>query len=159
MANKKMTVNGKNENNNAKINLISKCISCSHKEVCKYKEEFEKLMEEIKNKGIKIPKMFNLDITCSKYSSHSVIRIIDTTPQITPLYTPGITPAPGYIQTPIPNITTPSITPGITPSITTPNFDDGNFPKVTCELTDGSIGTATTTTDGISGKGTITLRG
>src|SRR5574344_546306 len=131
MTNKKITINGKNENN--KINLISKCISCSHQEVCKYKEEFEKFMEEIKNKGIKIPKMFNLDITCSKYFAH--YRTIDSTPQIMPLSTPGITP-----------------------SITTPNFDDGNFPKVTCEITtDGPIGTATTTTDGINGKGTINL--
>lgn len=146
MANKKMTVNGKNENNNTKINLISKCISCSHKEVCKYKEEFEKLMEEIKNKGIKIPKMFNLDITCSKYFAHCTIRTIDPTPQIMPLTTPGMVPAPNYI-------------PGIAPSITTPNFDDVNFPKITCELTDASIGTATITTDGINGKGTINLRG
>lgn len=139
-----MTVNGKNENNNTKINLISKCISCSHKEVCKYKEEFEKFMEEIKNKNIKIPKMFDLDITCSKYFAH--YRTIDSPPQIMPLSTPGIIPAPNY-------------TPGVAPSITTPNFDDGNFPKVTCELTGGSIGTATTTTDGINGKGTINLRG
>ena len=144
MTNKKITVNGKNEKNNTKINLISKCISCSHQEVCKYKEEFEKFMEEIKNKGIKIPKMFNLDITCSKYFAH--YRTIDSTPQIIPLTTPGIIPAPNY-------------TPCVTPSITTPNFDDGNFPKVTCELTGGSIGTATTTTDGINGKGTINLRG
>ena len=145
MTNKKITVNGKNKNNNTKINLISKCISCSHKEVCKYKEEFEKFMEEIKNKGIKIPKMFNLDITCSKYFAH--YRTIDSTPQIIPLTTPGIIPAPNY-------------TPGITPSITTPNFDYGNFPKVTCEITtDGPIGASTTTTDGINGKGTINLRG
>ena len=142
MTNKKITINGKN--NNTKINLISKCISCSHQEVCKYKEEFEKFMEDIKNKGIKIPKMFNLDITCSKYFAH--YRTIDSTPQIMPLTTPGIIPAPNY-------------TPSIAPSITTPNFDDGNFPKVTCELTGGSIGTATTTTDGINGKGTINLRG
>lgn len=46
MTNKKITVNGKNENNNTKINLISKCISCSHKEVCKYKEEFENLWKK-----------------------------------------------------------------------------------------------------------------
>lgn len=144
MTNKKMTVNDKNENNNTKINLISKCISCSHQEVCKYKEEFEKFMEEIKNKGIKIPKMFNLDITCSKYFAH--YRTIDSTPQIMPLTTPGIIPAPNY-------------TPGIVPSITTPNFDDGNFPKVTCELTGGSIGTTRATTDGINNKGTINLRG
>lgn len=101
-------------------------------------------MEEIKNKGIKIPKMFNLDITCSKYFAH--YRTIDSTPQIIPLTTPGIIPAPNY-------------TPCVTPSITTPNFDDGNFPKVTCELTGGSIGTARATTDGINGKGTINLRG
>ena len=144
MANKKITINGKNENNNTKINLISKCISCSHMEVCKYKEEFEKFMEEIKNKGIKIPKMFNLDITCSKYFAH--YRTIDSTPQIMPLITPGVIPAPNY-------------TPGVTPSITTPNFDDGNFPKVTCELTGGSIGTVRATTDGINNKGTINLRG
>ena len=142
MTNKKITINGKNENN--KINLISKCISCSHQEVCKYKEDFEKFMEDIKNKGIKIPKMFNLDITCSKYFAH--YRTIDSTPQIMPLSTPGIIPTPNY-------------TPGITPSITTPNFDDGNFPKVTCELTDGTIGTARATTDGINNKGTINLRG
>lgn len=152
MTNKKIqTTIGKNENNNAKINLISKCISCSHKEVCKYKEEFEKFMEEIKNKDIKIPKMFNLDITCSKYSSCYVIRTIDTTPQITPLpqivplSTPGVVPAPNY-------------TPGITPSITTPIFDEGNFPKTTCELTDGTIDTATITAGEIKNKGTITLR-
>ena len=145
MTNKKITVNGKNKNNNTKINLISKCISCSHQEVCKYKEEFEKFMEEIKNKGIKIPKMFNLDITCSKYFAY--YRTIDSTPLIMPVTTPGIVPAPNY-------------TPGVTPSITTPNFDDGNFPKVTCEITtDGPIGASTTTTDGINGKGTINLRG
>lgn len=144
MTNKKITVNGKNENNNTKINLISKCISCSHQEVCKYKEDFEKFMEDIKNKGIKIPKMFNLDITCSKYFAH--YRTIDSTPLIMPVTTPGIIPAPNY-------------TPGIAPSITTPNFDDGNFPKVTCELTSGPTGASTTTTNGINGKGTINLRG
>ena len=128
MTNKKMTVNSQNKNNNAKINLISKCNSCSHMEVCKYKEDFEKFMEDIKNKGIKIPKMFDLDIKCSKYSSRCIIRTIDPTPQIIPLTTP--VPAPGYIQTPIPKITTPGITPGITPSLTTPNFDDDNFPKI-----------------------------
>lgn len=144
MTNKKITINGKNENNNTKINLISKCISCSHQEVCKYKEEFEKFIREIKNKNIKIPKMFNLDITCSKYFAH--YRTIDSTPLIMPVTTPGIIPAPNY-------------TPGIAPSITTPNFDDGNFPKVTCELTSGPTGASTTTTNGINGKGTINLRG
>lgn len=143
MATKKISINT-TTTNASKINLISKCNSCFHMEVCKYKEDFEKFMEDIKNKGIKIPKIFDLDIKCSKYSSRCTIRTIDPTPQIIPLTTP--VPAPGYIQTPI-------------PTITTPNFDDGNFPKVTCELTDGSIGTATTTTGGISGKGTITLRG
>lgn len=147
MANKKTSINTTTTTTNAsKINLISKCNSCSHQEVCKYKEDFEKFMEDIKNKGIKVPKMFDLDIKCSKYSSRYTIRGIDPAPQIIPLTTPGVMPAPNY-------------TPGITPSITKPIFDDGNFPKVTCELTDGSIGTATTTTDGISGKGTITLRG
>ena len=144
MTNKKITVNGKNENNNTKTNLISKCNSCSHQEVCKYKEEFEKFIREIKNKNIKIPKMFDLDITCSNYFAR--YRTIDSTPLIMPLSTPGIIPAPNY-------------TPGITPSITTPNFDDGNFPKITCELTKGPIGASTTTTDGINGKGTINLRG
>ena len=126
-----MTVNGKNENNNTKINLISKCISCSHKEVCKYKEEFEKFMEEIKNKDIKIPKMFNLDITCSKYFAH--YRIIDSTPQIMPLTTPGIVPAPNY-------------TPGIAPSITTPDLTPTFAPKITCATNDDSTNTATFTT-------------
>lgn len=72
MTNKKMTVNGKNENNNTKINLISKCASCAHAEVCKYKKNFEKLVEDIKNisLNLKMPKMFNLDITCSKYFAH-----------------------------------------------------------------------------------------
>ena len=107
--------------NNTKINLISKCISCSHKEVCKYKEEFEKFMEEIKNKGIKIPKMFNLDITCSKYFAY--YRTIDSTPQITPLYTPGIAPS----------ITIPDLTPTFTP-------------KITCTTNDDSTNTATFTT-------------
>lgn len=144
MTNKKMTVNSKNENNNTKANLISKCNSCSHQEVCKYKEEFEKFIREIKNKNIKIPKMFDLDITCSKYFAH--YRTIDSTPLIMPVTTPGIIPAPNY-------------TPGITPSITTPNFDDDNFPKVTCELTSGPTGASTTITNGINGKGTINLRG
>lgn len=142
MANKKISINSKNENNNAKINLISKCNSCFHMEVCKYKEDFEKFMEDIKNKGIKIPKMFDLDIKCSKYFAH--YRTIDPTPQIMPLNTP--VPAPGYIQTPA-------------PSITKPIFDDGNFPKITCEVNDGPIGTVTITTGEIKNKGTITLRG
>ena len=91
--------------------------------------------------------MFNLDITCSKYSSrcNNIIRTIDPTPQIIPLHTPGVVPAPNY-------------TPGITPSITTPVFDEGNFPKITCELTDGTTDTATTTAGEIKNKGTITLR-
>ena len=146
MANKKITINSKNENNNAKINLISKCNSCSHMEVCKYKDDFEKFMEDIKNKGIKVPKMFDLDIKCSKYSSHcnNIIGGIDPTPQIIPLNTP--VPAPGYIQTPIPNITTPSITPGIAPSITTPDFTPIFAPKITCATNDDSTNTATFTT-------------
>ena len=149
MTNKKISIDTTNDN--LRINLTNKCNSCSHKEVCKYKEEFEKFMEEIKNRGIKIPKMFNLDITCSKYSSCYGIRTIDTTPQISPLpqivplSTPGVVPAPNY-------------TPGITPSITTPVFDEGNFPKTTCELTDGTIDTATITAGEIKNKGTISLR-
>ena len=146
MTNKKISITTTTTTNASKANLMSKCNSCSHQEVCKYKEEFEKFIREIKNKNIKIPKMFDLDIKCSKYSSHCTIRTIDPTPQIMPLTTPGMVPAPNYI-------------PGIAPSITTPNFDDVNFPKITCELTDASIGTATITTDGINGKGTINLRG
>lgn len=145
MTNKKISITTTTTTNASKVSLISKCNSCSHQEVCKYKEEFERFIREIKNKNIKIPKMFDLDITCSKYFAH--YRTIDSTPQIMPLSTPGVIPAPNY-------------TPGVTPSITIPNFDDGNFPKVTCEITtDGPIDASTTTTNGINGKGTINLRG
>lgn len=141
MANKKISINTTTTTTNAsKINLINKCNSCSHMEVCKYKEDFEKFMEDIKD--IKVPKMFDLDIKCSKYSSRCSVLTINSTPQIMPLNTPGIVPAPNY-----------------TPGITTPNFDDGNFPKVTCELTGSSIGTVTIDTDEIKNKGTIKLRG
>ena len=137
MANKKISIDTTNDN--LRINLTNKCNSCSHKEVCKYKEEFEKFMEEIKNRGIKIPKMFNLDITCSKYSSCYGIRTIDTTPQISPLpqivplSTPGVVPAPQTIPT--------------------------LKPKIICEVNDGSINTINSATCEISGnKGTISLR-
>lgn len=137
MANKKISIDTTNDN--LRINLTNKCNSCSHKEVCKYKEEFEKFMEEIKNRGIKIPKMFNLDITCSKYSSCYGIRTIDTTPQISPLpqivplSTPGVVPAPQTIPT--------------------------LNPKIICEVNDGSINTINSATCEISGnKGTISLR-
>lgn len=145
MANKKISIDTTNDN--LRISLTNKCNSCSHIEVCKYKEEFKKFIEDIKDKSIKVPKMFNLDITCSKYSSrcNNIIRTIDPTPQIIPLHTPGVVPAPNY-------------TPGITPSITTPVFDEGNFPKITCELTDGTTDTATITAGEIKNKGTITLR-
>lgn len=142
MANKKISIDA-TTNDNLRISLTNKCNSCSHMEVCKYKEEFEKFIEDIKNKSIKVPKMFNLDITCSKYSSryNAIIRTIDTTPQITPLYTPGVVSAPGY-----------------TPSITKPIFDNDNFPKVTCELTGDPKDTTTTTTGEIKNKETITLQ-
>ena len=145
MTNKKISIDTTNDN--LRISLTNKCNSCSHIEVCKYKEEFKKFIEDIKDKSIKVPKMFNLDITCSKYSSrcNNIIRTIDPTPQIIPLHTPGVVPAPNY-------------TPGITSSITTPVFDEGNFSKITCELTDGTTDTATIAAGEIKNKGTITLR-
>ena len=137
MTNKKISIDTTNDN--LRINLTNKCNSCSHKEVCKYKEEFEKFMEEIKNRGIKIPKMFNLDITCSKYSSCYGIRTIDTTPQISPL--PQIVPlsTPGVVHAPQ----------------TIPTLN----PKIICEVNDDSINTINSATCEISGnKGTISLR-
>lgn len=127
MTNKKISITATTTTNASKTNLISKCNSCSHQEVCKYKEEFEKFIREIKNKNIKIPKMFDLDITCSKYFAY--YRTIDSTPLIMPLTTPGI--APNY-------------TPGINPSVTTPDLTPVFAPKITCEANN------TTTTDGIS---------
>ncbi len=147
MANKKISIDTTNDN--LRISLTNKCNSCSHIEVCKYKEEFKKFIEDIKDKSIKVPKMFNLDITCSKYSSrcNNIIRTIDPTPQMIPLHTPGVVPAPNY-------------TPGITPSITTPDLIPTLNPKVICEVNDGSINTINSATCGISGnKGTISLQG
>ena len=139
MTDKKISITTTTTTNASKANLMSKCNSCSHQEVCKYKEEFEKFIREIKNKNIKIPKMFDLDIKCSKYSSYCTIRTIDPTPQIMPLTTPGTVPAPNYI-------------PGIAPSITVPHLTPTFAPKITCTTNDDSTNTAAFTTYTMSTK-------
>lgn len=137
MIDKKISITTTTTTNASKANLVSKCNSCSHQEVCKYKAEFEKFIKEIKNKNIKIPKMFDLDITCSKYFAH--YRTIDSAPLIMPLTTPGIVSAPNY-------------TPGIAPSITVPDLTPTFAPKITCTTNDDSTNTATFTTHTISTK-------
>lgn len=117
--------------NNTTLNIINKCASCAHAEVCKYKKNFEKLIEDLKNISLKIPKMFNLDIICNQYYEH--YRMIDPTKQPTPLNTPIIVPSPQIIPS-IPSITTP---PDLTPTFT---------PKITCATNDNSTNTATFTT-------------
>ena len=101
--------------NNTTLNLINKCASCAHAEVCKYKKNFEKLIEDLKNISLKIPKMFNLDIICDKYYEH--YRTIDPTKQPTPLNTPIIVPSPQIVPS-TPSITVPDLTPTFTPKIT-----------------------------------------
>ena len=120
-------------NNNTTLNLINKCASCAHAEVCKYKKNFEKLMEDIKNiyPNLKIPKMFNLDIICNQYYEHC--RTIDPTKQPTPLNTPIIVPSPQIVPS--------------TPSITVPDLTPVFTPKITCEADNTN---SITTTNGIS---------
>ena len=120
------------ETNNTTLNLINKCASCAHAEVCKYKKNFEKLMEDIKNiyLNLKIPKMFSLDIICNQYYEH--YRTIDPTKQPTPLHTPIVVPSPHIVPS--------------TPSITVPDLTPTFAPKITCTTNDGSTNTATFTT-------------
>ena len=118
-------------NNNTTLNLINKCASCAHAEVCKYKKNFEKLIEDLKNISLKIPKMFNLDIICDKYYEH--YRTIDPTKQPTPLNTPIVVPSPQIVPS--------------TPSITVPDLTPVFTPKITCEANNTN---SITTTNGIS---------
>lgn len=100
---------------NTTLNLINKCASCAHAEVCKYKKNFEKLIEDLKNISLKIPKMFNLDIICNQYYEH--YRMIDPTKQPTPLNAPIVVPSPQIVPS-TPSITVPDLTPTFTPKIT-----------------------------------------
>ena len=44
--------------------IISKCSTCQHEHICKYKEDYYRV---IKNINVKVPEPFNLTLTCSHY--------------------------------------------------------------------------------------------
>ena len=44
--------------------VVSKCMSCQHEHICKYKDEYDKVIRDI---NIKVPEPFTLSLTCSHY--------------------------------------------------------------------------------------------
>lgn len=64
-----------------------KCNDCIHKDVCKYKEEYQKITSDIMN--ITIPEYFIININCKNYSNN-ITGIGGTYRDISP-YDPPIT--------------------------------------------------------------------
>ena len=46
--------------------VISKCEDCNHRNICKYKEEYDKILREI---DVKVPDPFTLILNCKHYYS------------------------------------------------------------------------------------------
>lgn len=44
--------------------IISKCCTCQHEHICKYKDEYDKVIRDI---NVKVPEPFNLTLVCSHY--------------------------------------------------------------------------------------------
>lgn len=44
--------------------IISKCSTCQHEHICKYKDEYDKVISSI---NVKVPEPFNLTLACSHY--------------------------------------------------------------------------------------------
>ena len=43
---------------------MSRCEDCNHRNICKYKEEYEKVLREI---TVKVPEPFTLTLNCGHY--------------------------------------------------------------------------------------------
>jgi hypothetical protein len=48
---------------------LNRCNDCQHSGICKYKEEYEKVVSEIR---VKVPEPFTLTLNCAHYYSTSV---------------------------------------------------------------------------------------
>jgi hypothetical protein len=48
---------------------LNRCRDCQHRDICKYKEEYDKVVSEIR---VKVPEPFTLTLNCAHYSSTSV---------------------------------------------------------------------------------------
>jgi hypothetical protein len=46
--------------------VMSKCEGCNHRNICKYKDEYERVLREI---TVKVPEPFTLTLCCSHYYS------------------------------------------------------------------------------------------
>ena len=46
--------------------VISRCEDCNHRHICKYKDEYYKLIRDI---TVKVPDPFTLVLNCSHYST------------------------------------------------------------------------------------------
>ena len=44
--------------------IVSKCITCQHEHICKYKDEYDKVIKDI---NVTVPEPFTLALTCSHY--------------------------------------------------------------------------------------------
>lgn len=56
-----------------------KCLSCGHSEICKYKEDLESFV-----KSVDAPKndLFNINITCKKYTTINLSNAVFKKPNI-----------------------------------------------------------------------------
>ena len=46
--------------------VISRCTDCQHRDICKYKDDYEKVIGDI---TIKVPEPFTLELNCKHYYS------------------------------------------------------------------------------------------
>ena len=46
--------------------VMSKCEDCYHRNICKYKDEYDKVIREV---NVKVPEPFTLTLNCSHYYS------------------------------------------------------------------------------------------
>ena len=48
--------------------IMSRCEDCNHRNICKYKDEYDKVIREI---TVKVPEPFTLTLNCKHYYSTS----------------------------------------------------------------------------------------
>lgn len=58
--------------------IISKCSDCNHRDICKYREDYDKIAGSI---AVNIPEPFMLILNCKYYySTHTYLNSCDTYP-------------------------------------------------------------------------------
>lgn len=48
--------------------IISRCVDCNHRDICKHKDSYDKVVSDL---NVKVPEPFTLVLNCKHYYSHN----------------------------------------------------------------------------------------